>query len=265
MHLEEIKTRKGATKVSDIPPFVLQELNKGTIPTVNLIEWLAVNQVELARTTLPPQYLPTIVDAVKQLKSNTALNCIKSIGKSIYDFATVKQDKSIFTFLKNHDSDILRCWATIYIGNSKGNITEKLSSILPFALDEHFGVREIAWIALRDQLIEEYQEALPIFSQWVISDAPYQRRFAIESIRPKGIWCRQFKLMQEHPEVALPLLEVLQNETHKYVQDSVANWLNDASKSNPQFVESICKQWLINNPASKSTNYIVKRAMRSIS
>lgn len=264
MHLDNIKARKGATKVANIPTVVLQELNKGTIPTVNLVEWLAIDQLELANATLPANYLPLIIEKVNKLKSKSALNCIKTIGEVIYTVATNSDDKTMLPFLMNHDSDILRCWATIYVGCIKGDITKKLSLILPFAIDEHFGVREISWIAIRDQLMEEFKDALPIFKEWVLSDNPYQRRFAIESIRPKGVWCKQFLLIQQQPEMALPLLEKLQNDSHKYVQDSVANWLNDASKSNPEFVQSVCEQWLLNCPNSKSTNYIIKRALRSL-
>jgi len=47
------------------------------------------------------------------------------------------------------------------------------------------------------------------------------------------------------------------------VQNSVANWLNDASKTQGPWVESVCTRWLIESPC-ESTRYIVRRARRTI-
>lgn len=264
MDLAEMKQRKGAVRLADIPLEVLEALNKGLIPTVNLVEWLAINQRQLMLLVLPKTYHAVVSSQLDTLKAETALACIKAIGAALFEEYKRIKDTDLFHFLQTHPSDMLRCWAAIMVGFNEQNISKQLEAILPFAIDDHFGVREISWIAIRDQLMVEYPEAFPIFSDWVKSENPYQRRFAIESIRPKGVWCKQFKEMSVEPSLALPLLEVLQNDPHKYVQDSVANWLNDASKAQPEFVKSVCAQWSLNNPTSKSTSYIVKRALRSI-
>ncbi len=263
-NLQEMKNRKGAVKISDIPTPVLEQLNLGTIPTVNLVEWLAIDQSKLVQNTLPKAYIVVATDAINQLKNVTALQAIKVVGKAIYNQAALTKDDKILPYLVGHHADMLRCWACIYIGEQKQDIALQLDAIFTLATDQHFGVREISWVAIRDQLMEEFTKALPILKTWVKSENAYLRRFAIESIRPKGVWCKQFKLMQQQPELALPLLDALQTDPHKYVQDSVANWLNDASKSKPDVVQSICKQWSQNNPASKATAYIVKRALRSL-
>lgn len=49
----------------------------------------------------------------------------------------------------------------------------------------------------------------------------------------------------------------------KYVRDSVENWLNDASKTQPSFVEMVCSRWEKESPADE-TRYISKKAMRTI-
>lgn len=264
MDLDAMKLRKGAVRLADIPPEVLDALNNGLLPTVNLVEWLAIDQRHLMQVVLPKSYHIVVSERLDALKSETALACIKVIGQALSEESKRTQDTTLSPFLHAHTSDMLRCWAAIMVGLNTQNITLQLKAILPFAIDEHFGVREISWMAIRDQLMVEFDEALPILTKWVQSENPYQRRFAIESIRPKGVWCKQFKRMSEHPSLALPLLDVLQNDPHKYVQDSVANWLNDVSKAQPEFVKSVCCQWLMNNPSSKATAYIAKRAQRSL-
>lgn len=258
-----LESRKGATSKGKIPLEVLEALNRGDIATVNLIEWLAVDQEKLVKATLAEPFLSAALSAISKLKSSSALNCIKAIGEAIYETLSTT-DNTILELLVHHKADIPRCWGTSCIGISKGGIVDKLDRIYPFAIDKHFGVREIAWLAIRDQLMQEINEALPILQKWTESKNAYQRRFAIESIRPKGVWCKQFKLMQEQPELALPLLDRLQKDPSRYVQDSVANWLNDASKSNPLFVKQVCMQWKEQHPEAKETSYIVKRATRSI-
>ena len=70
-------------------------------------------------------------------------------------------------------------------------------------------------------------------------------------------------VLKENPALALPILAPLKSDTSKYVQDSVGNWLNDASKTKPDFVYQICEKWSKDSP-TKETNYIINKALRTL-
>lgn len=260
--------RKGAKSFKELSPEILLQLNNGEIESANLIEWLAIDKTLLLKNILEQNermlYFEVIVEKINNLKKKTVNTIDQTIGATLYAQACQNNDFDLLENLKLHNSDAVRCWACYFIAdNITLNIHEVLEQIQPFAADSHFGVREVSWLSVRNLIINNLTESLQILTEWTIHPDPNLRRFASEATRPRGVWCQHIEVLKQNPSLGLSILENLKGDPSKYVQNSVANWLNDASKNNPQFVINICKEWHIKSP-NKHLVYITKRALRSI-
>jgi 3-methyladenine DNA glycosylase AlkC len=100
---------------------------------------------------------------------------------------------------------------------------------------------------------------------WVSEPDANLRRFAIEIARSRGVWAKHIAQLRAEPWHGLPLLEPCRHDESRYVQDSVANWLNDAARSRPDRVREVCLEWLQDGPDNSACCYIVKRAQRNLS
>lgn len=260
--------RKGATKQADIQPEVLDLLNKGMLESVNLTEWLAVDQAILCKHVFEqlnvPHYIHPCTERLGSLKKPSAMQSISAIAETLLTASKGKEDEQLIEQLTSHKSDNARCWATYMIGlNNELNAEHKISRIKPFAADRNFGVREVAWMAIRSTVIDHLDWCIDLLSAWTKDENGNVRRFASEATRPRGVWCKHIEELKQHPEKALSILEPLKADPEKYVQDSVANWLNDAGKTQPTWVVDLCNRWL-SESAAPATQKIVKRALRTI-
>ena len=209
-------------------------------------------------------YLNPVKDEIDKLKKQTVNAINQAIGTTLFKQAKHSNDTEFLNLMASHQSDFVRCWATYAVGqNSDLTLEEMFAKIKPFAGDSHFGVREISWLAIRPIIIEKTLESIRILTTWVDDQDENIRRFASESTRPRGVWGEHIVFLKQKPEEGLAILEPLKSDSAKYVQNSVANWLNDASKTQPDFVVSLCEKWE-KESKTKETAYIVKRALRSI-
>lgn len=261
--------RKGATRTADVPKEVLDALNCGAISTVNLTEWLCVDNRQLLLHVFGAAAHPELIEAVDaklaSLKKPTVNTVQQHIGAALRESATTTREKEKrFAQLTNHTSDSVRCWAAYFVGHdATTTLEEKLIAIRPLAADAHFGVREVAWLAVRPALAEELEATLQLLAPWVTDADANIRRFASEATRPRGVWCSHINALKTEPQRALHLLEPLRSDTSEYVRNSVANWLNDASKTQPDWVKKVCARWLKESP-TKETQLLVKRALRNL-
>ncbi|MDR2207054.1 MAG: DNA alkylation repair protein [Flavobacteriaceae bacterium] len=263
-----VTKRKGFRSIKDIPKEILEQLNRGEMETANLVEWLAVDQKVLLENLLTKHnrknYLKPILQKIETLKKQTVNTINEAIGTGIFEQTNIHKDEEFLKIVSTHLSDLVRCWATYTIGkNPELSLKNKLQKIQSFAADKHFGVREIAWMAVRESIAKNLSESISIFAEWTKNDDENIRRFASEATRPRGVWCEHIEMLKQHPELALPILEPLKSDPAKYVQDSVGNWLNDASKTQPDFVKNLCKRWE-KESNTKETKYIIKKALRTI-
>jgi 3-methyladenine DNA glycosylase AlkC len=260
--------RIGSKNMAGIPKDVLKQLNTGEIETVNLIEWLAIDQLDLLKNVLSQSkkiaYFKPCETAVKGLKKTTVNTRNEIIGETLLSLTLSNKDTKLFEQLATHTSDFVRCWAAIMVGrNLELNLNEKLNQIERFAIDQHFGVKEIAWLAVRSDISSNLNKSIAILSKWSLSDNENKRRFASEATRPRGVWCAHIETLKQNPEMALPILEPLKSDESLYVRNSVANWINDAGKTQAQWAKDICMKWQ-KDSKTKETTYIIKRALRNL-
>lgn len=267
---KEILSRKGVRKAQDIPKDVLKLLNAGKIETVNLTEWLAMDHLKLIQSTfagigISDEILKETKKQIKALKKPSTMNTTKLVGEILYE--SYKNDKnydSILNNLINHQSDSIRCYVPYLISlNERLNIDKKLKQAKTLVADSHFGVREVVWMALRPAIENDLGKSIQILAKWTKDENENIRRFTTEATRPRGVWCKHIDELKAKPALALPILEKLKSDPSKYVQDSVGNWLNDASKSDPKFVIELCEKWSSESP-TKETEKIIKRAKRTL-
>ncbi len=251
--------RKGPARPGDVEPHIRDALSRGAIASVNLAEGLAVEY-----HTLLFHAAPTIGEPAVERMRAASDEGVTARNRLAAELLLERFGPGIEPKLGRHISDTVRGWACLVIGITPGlTLAERLERIRPYADDPHFGVREWAWMALRRPIIDELEAALDLLTPWTASHRANLRRFAVESTRPRGVWCAHIAALKADPSPALPLLEPVRSDGEKYVQDALANWLNDAGKTNPAWVIELTDRWLRESD-TPATRRIVHRARRNL-
>ncbi len=253
--------------MADIPPNVLNAINDGRMETVNLVEFLAADLNRLlpavaGQTGIDCKH-PALTSLLKRLPDLKPMQRHWAIAEAL--LIAMKDNVDAQVRLANHVSDLARQWAALAAGLRQGlTLEERLQLVRPFASDHHFGVREIAWISVRNAVSTDVVQALELLQPWTLETDANLRRFASEITRPRGVWCSHLVLLKNNPALGYALIQELRADPSRYVQDSVGNWLNDAAKSRPDWVSELCREWLLDSDC-KPTRYICLRGMRSMS
>ncbi|MGJ8634644.1 MAG: DNA alkylation repair protein [Luteolibacter sp.] len=266
---EHILNRTGARNTASVPKDVLTLLNQGKIESVNLCEWLVIDQLALAKAVFKTlsweNHIPALEAFFSEKSPKTAPKKIATIGKFLTGiFTTPASIRAASEKLLTQPSDSPRSWGAYLVGLSPYlSIAEKFHLIRPYATDTNKSVPEIAWLALREVFIANIEETFEILTPFTHEKHGHLRRFASELTRPRGVWCRHVQALKENPAPGIKLLEPLKSDPSNYVRLSVGNWLNDASKTTPDIVRETCARWQNQSP-TKQTTHITRRALRTI-
>jgi 3-methyladenine DNA glycosylase AlkC len=269
MSTEARLARKGFGSRAAIPPDVLARLNAGSEEPQTLAEWLAVDVRRLLAVVLPTlgiaERLPDILQKIADPAAAGVMARQKALGAAFFEIITAHPaGPAIYEGLATYRSGIVREWAAlVWTANPSLDIAERLAGARRFAADPSMNVREIAWSSYRPYIAAELDRTLALLTDWVRDEDANVRRCAIESTRPRGVWCAHLNALKDEPSKALPLLEAVRADESRYVQLSLANWLNDASKHQPDWVRGLAERWLAESPSSP-TRWIVNHALRTL-
>jgi 3-methyladenine DNA glycosylase AlkC len=242
----KLAARKGAKNVASVDPDILAALEAGTMETANLTEGLAIRMDRLM-AAVAPAVRAGVIDAGSGV-----------VARMVQAGAALR-DQNIQ--LADHPSDTVRGWAAFAIGQAESiPPLARLDAMRPFAADAHFGVREWAWMAVRAIIVANPLATIAHLSTWTSDSDPNIRRFASEATRPRGVWAASIPLLRREPEHGLTILTPLRYDQSRYVEDSVANWLNDAAKDQPAWVAALLKTWEADGVAPR----MISRAARSL-
>jgi 3-methyladenine DNA glycosylase AlkC len=253
--------------MADIPPDVLADLNAGRIETVTLVEWLAIDSAALLRSALseagaPPEPLLAALAASPPAGIGARTRAIGALLRAYC--SELPGGDAVWEHLAAHRADTVRAWAAYaQAADPDADLPERLARARRFAADPHMAVREAAWDLLRPHIVGDLPRGLALLEPWVRDPDPNIRRCATEATRPRGVWCAHIEPLKRDPEPALPLLEPVRSDPSDYVRRSVANWLNDASKTRPDWVVAVTDRWLAESPTPE-TAWTVRHALRTL-
>jgi len=129
--------------------------------------------------------------------------------------------------------------------------------------------RFTAEFCIRPFLVKYRDKCLARFNEWVADPNPHVRRLVSEGTRPRLPWAMRLKDFQQNPELAIPLLEQLKDDSELYVRRSVANHMADILKDHPEVVYKILERWLnevcstgVDQSVAKARKWIIRHAVR---
>ena len=126
---------------------------------------------------------------------------------------------------------------------------------------ELFTIVSSSEFAIRQFIIKYEDKTINQMKIWTKSKNEHIRRLASEGSRPRLPWAVALPNFKKNPKKVFEIIELLKNDSSKYVQKSIANNLNDISKDNPKMVVEFVKK---NLNISKNLDWICKHGSRTL-
>lgn len=132
---------------------------------------------------------------------------------------------------------------------------------LSMAAIERYTLLSTSEFAVRPFIIKHETRMMQQMTLWAKHGNEHVRRLASEGCRPALPWGQALTCFKKDPSLVLVILEQLKSDPSLYVRKSVANNLNDISKTHPDLVAKIAKNWYGKN---EYTNWIAKHGCRTL-
>jgi 3-methyladenine DNA glycosylase AlkC len=242
----------GARSRDEVDPAFIQLLEAGVAESRTHVEQMAMSHHRLLKRAFP-----TLAQMVPDLDAQPFIARFRTVGSLLASSASTARPEAPASWV----SDTVRGWCAMAVVSA--DVAKTIHALLPYARDHHFAVREWAWLAARPLAVERTDEVIQGVIPLSLSDDPFDRRFAVELTRPRSVWGPHIGALKAEPERAIGLLDQLTCDPSSYVRKSVANWLNDASRSNPRWVEETTTCWT-KRCSCPHTSWIVNSGLRSL-
>jgi len=116
-------------------------------------------------------------------------------------------------------------------------------------------------LAVRPFIVKYEARMMAQMYAWSRHENEHIRRLSSEGCRPQLPWGQALAKYKKDPAPILPILEQLKTDPSPYVRKSVANNLNDISKTHPDLVAKLAGDWYGKN---ENTNWIIKHGCRTL-
>lgn len=132
---------------------------------------------------------------------------------------------------------------------------------LSMAALERYTPLATAEFAVRPFLLKDPERMMRQMAAWAVHENEQVRRLASEGCRPALPWGQALPCFKKDPAPVLGVLELLKADPSPYVRRSVANNLNDISKTHPALVIKTARAWYGKN---QRTDWILKHGCRTL-
>ena len=118
-----------------------------------------------------------------------------------------------------------------------------------------------AEFAVRPFIIKDEERMMAQMYAWSKHENEHIRRLSSEGCRPSLPWGQALVKYKQDPAPIIPILEQLKNDPSLFVRKSVANNINDISKTHPDLIIKLAKKW---HGKNEGTDWILKHGCRTL-